>query len=127
MNLLTYFHLYTDAEGETHFSEKPFEFEYRQDIEGRAGITVNELQGVKGAAIYRLKKGVVEDWHTAPRKQFGFVIQGMADITVSDGQVLRLEPGRVILIDDTTGKGHITAGVGDEDHIILMVPVSEDF
>ena len=123
MSILSYFHLYTDADGESHFAEKPFDFEYRGDIEGRGGITVNELKGVKGAAIYRLKKGTVEDWHTAPRKQFGFVIQGEADITASDGQVIRLAPGRVILIDDTTGKGHITAGVGDADHIVLMVPV----
>ena len=126
MSILSYIHLYTDADGETHFAEKPFDFEYRGDIEGRGGITVNELKGVKGAAIYRLKKGVIEDWHTAPRKQFGFVIQGLADITVSDGQVVRLHPGVVILIDDTTGKGHITASAGDEDHLILMVPVTDD-
>lgn len=122
---LTFQHLYTDADGETHFAEKDFAFEYRQDIEGRGGITVSELRGVTGAAIYRLKQGTVEDWHTAPRKQFGFVIQGQADITASDGQVLRLAPGSIILIDDTTGKGHITAGVGDEDHVVLMVPVGE--
>jgi len=126
MNKLSYTHLYTDADGETHFIEKQFEFEQREDIEARGGIMVSELKGVKGASIYRLKKGVVEDWHTAPRKQFGFVIQGESDITASDGQVLRLAPGNIILIDDTSGKGHITASAGDEDHVVLMVPVTDD-
>lgn len=122
-NELVFQHLYTGVDGETHFAERQFAFEHRQDIEGRGGITISELKEVKGAAIYRLKQGMVEDWHTAPRKQFGFVIQGQADITASDGQVLRLAPGSIILIDDVTGKGHITASVGEDDHIVLMVPV----
>ena len=124
MATLTYHHLYTDNQGETHFAVKELEFEARQDIEGRESITVSELKNVKGAVIYKLAGRAIEDWHTAPRRQFGFVIQGQADITASDGEVLRLSPGSVILLDDTTGKGHITAGVGDEDHIVLMVPVS---
>ena len=121
---LTYFHLYTDADGETHFSEREFSFSVRPEIESHGSISVSVLDGVTGAMMYRISPGVVEDWHTAPRRQFNFVVQGQADITASDGQVLRLHPGSVLLIDDTTGKGHITANTGEVDHIALMIPVA---
>lgn len=120
---LKYYHLYTDEDGESHFQELDFKFQSLPNIEDHASIMVSVLQNVKGAMMYRMKPGIVEDWHTAPRKQFNFVVQGQADITASDGQVMRLTPGTVLLIDDTTGKGHITASVGDEDHIALMIPV----
>ena len=123
-NNLTYLHLYTDAAGETHFAEKEFVFTRLDHVENRESITVHEITGVQRAILYKLAKGAVEDWHTAPRKQLGCVIQGTADITASDGEVRRLRPGSVILIDDTTGKGHITKHVGDEDHIAMMIPVT---
>ena len=123
-NNLTYLHLYTDAAGGTHFAEKEFEFKRLDHVENRDSITVHEITGVQRAILYKLAKGAVEDWHTAPRKQLGCVIQGMADITASDGEVRRLKPGSIILIDDTIGKGHITKHVGDEDHIAMMIPVT---
>ena len=120
---LKYHHLYTDDAGESHFRELEFDFRSLPEIENRDSITVSVLKNVTGAMMYRIKPGVVENWHTAPRKQFNFVVQGHADITASDGQVLRLSPGMVLLIDDTTGKGHITSCVGEQDHIALMIPV----
>ena len=121
---LTYLHLYTDATGETHFAERAFDFEHLPHVEDRDSIMACEVPGVQRAILYKLTRGAVEDWHTAPRKQFGCVIQGMADITASDGEIRRLRPGSIILIDDTTGKGHITRHVGAEDHIAMMIAVS---
>ncbi len=44
-------------------------------------------------------------------------------MTAGDGEVRRFGPGRIILMDDLTGKGHITRAVGDVDHIALTIPV----
>ena len=123
-NTLTYLHLYTDGAGETHFAEKEFEFKHLPHVENRDSIMTHEISGVQRAILYKLTSGAVEDWHTAPRKQLACVIQGMADITASDGEVRRLRPGSIVLIDDTTGKGHITTHVGDEDHIAMMIPIT---
>lgn len=123
---LTYTHLYTDAEGESHFQEKQFEFHPLDDASWGESLTFKKLQGVKGASLAKLKKGAEEDWHTAPRKQFIIVIQGAVEITASDGKIVRLVPGSVMLVDDTTGKGHTTKDVGDEEHIALMLPLVEE-
>ena len=97
---LSYLHLYTDADGMTHFRDERFEFH-----------------------SVRLKQGVVEDWHNAPRTQFAIVVQGEVELTAGDGEVRRLTTGMVALLDDTKGKGHKTAALGAEDHIALMIPV----
>ena len=59
---LTYTRLYTDAEGETHFEDKAFEFE---SPERRDALSVHALKGAEGATLLKLKQGAVEDWYTA--------------------------------------------------------------
>ena len=34
-------------------------------------------------------------------------------------------PGHINLIEDTTGKGHITRNFGPEDRIVLTIPLAE--
>jgi hypothetical protein len=36
---------------------------------------------------------------------------------------MRLEPGRIVLAEDLTGKGHITRTLGKEDWAFLLVPL----
>jgi hypothetical protein len=31
----------------------------------------------------------------------------------------------IMLMDDTSGKGHITRAIGPEDHVAIVVPVDE--
>ena len=117
---LKYTRLYADAEGESHFEDRSFDFE---SSERRAALSVHPLAAVEGATLLKLRKGAVEDWHTAPRRQFLIIIQGATEVTASDGEMRRFTPGTIALMDDTTGKGHITRNDGDEDHIALAVPV----
>jgi quercetin dioxygenase-like cupin family protein len=46
--------------------------------------------------------------HNPPERLFGIVLSGFMEIETSDGAVYRLKPGRVVLVEDTHGKGHIT-------------------
>lgn len=121
---LPYIHLYTDPGGMTHFRDEIFEFHAVNQPGSPADMSYHELAGAGSATLVRLKKGVVEDWHTAPRTQFAVVVQGVVQLTAGDGEVRRLTTGMMALLDDTTGKGHITAALGDEDHIALMIPVN---
>ena len=63
------------------------------------------------------------DWHPAPRRQFVITLAGEAEIEASDGEVRHIGPGTVMLAEDTTGKGHITRGVGEAERISLFVPL----
>jgi quercetin dioxygenase-like cupin family protein len=119
---LTYLHVYADAAGASHFREEHFNFSRGRD--GDNSIHVMEAKG--GATLLRLKAGAVEDWHNAPRAWFLIVLQGASEVTTSDGQKRRFGPGSVVLLDDTTGKGHRTRAIGKVDHIAAVIPVADD-
>jgi quercetin dioxygenase-like cupin family protein len=116
---LTYVHVYTDGAGASHFREEHFEFSRGRD----AASSIHVLEAKGGATLLRLKAGSVEDWHNAPRAWYLIVLQGMSEVTTSDGQVRQFGPGSVVLLDDTTGKGHQTRAVGTIDHIAAVIPI----
>jgi hypothetical protein len=52
-------------------------------------------------------------------------LRGIAEITAGDGEKRRILPGQFMLLEDTTGKGHITHAVGNEDHVALAFPLPD--
>lgn len=58
--------------------------------------------------------GMFLDWHPAPRRQFVFIISGHLEIGFEDGSTKTFGPGDIRLVEDTTGRGHTTAVVGDQ-------------
>jgi hypothetical protein len=118
---LTYTHVYADSAGMSHFREESFDF--RSNRPG--GPLSHTLATGPGAMLLRLKPGAVEDWHNAPRPWYLIVVQGMSEVTTSDGEKRRFGLGSIVLLDDTTGKGHQTRTVGTVDHIAAVVPIAD--
>lgn len=119
----TYVHLYSDANGVSHFRDETVKLESTPGPHGDDGaLSTYTLRGTQGAQFLALKHGAREDWHTAPRRMFLIVLQGTAQVTASDGEVRRFGPGSMLLMDDAKGKGHITEAVGNVDHVTLTIP-----
>jgi hypothetical protein len=127
-------HLWADANGVSHFRDEKLSFEAATPENPTAGTSSHTnpdpealvslpLRGATGATFLYLKRAAVEDWHKAPRRMYLIAVQGMSEVTAGDGQVRRFGPGSIMLMDDLTGKGHITRAVGDVDHIALTIPV----
>ena len=51
------------------------------------------------------------DWHPAPRRQYIVLLDGEIEITVGGGETRRFRGGDVLLVEDTTGRGHRTRAV----------------
>jgi hypothetical protein len=69
----------------------------------------------------RLAPGFFEDWHNADLRRSGISTSGRAEIEVAAGEKLSLEPGRIYLAADLTGKGHTCRVVGANDWVALFV------
>ena len=98
------------------------------EVELSAGGTGSDLSAIipaTGVIFRRSPADQYIDWHPAPRRQFVITLSGEAEVEASDGEVRRITPGTVMLADDTTGKGHITRGVGTEERLSLFVPLAE--
>lgn len=71
-----------------------------------------------------------EEWqkntHPAPRRQYVVTTQGKLRFKVSDGSTFILEPGIILLAEDTKGEGHSWQMVDSEKWERLYIPISED-
>jgi len=134
--VLSFTHLWADAKGVSHFRDEKLNFEAATPQNPTAGTTSQTnpdpealvalpLRGATGATFLYLKRAAVEDWHKAPRRMYLIAVQGMSEVTAGDGEVRRFGLGSIILMDDLTGKGHITRAVGNVDHIALTIPVPD--
>ena len=64
-------------------------------------------------------------WHTGPARQFVITLAGNSEVEVSGGVHIVAGPGHINLIEDTTGKGHITRNFGPEARIALTIPLPD--
>src|ERR1700674_1407652 len=111
--------LFTGPDGQTHAEEIEAKFA------PGGGNDVYKLMANSGAELHRAPPGRVADWHTAPRRQYVITLSGHAELEVAGGKKISLGPGSIDLVEDTTGKGHITRTVGTEDRVTIQIPVSD--
>jgi hypothetical protein len=111
--------LFTGPDGQTHAEEVEAKFS------GGGGNDVYKLMANSGAELRRAPPGRVADWHVAPRRQYVITLSGHAELEVAGGKKIELGPGSIDLVEDTTGKGHITKVVGNEDRVTIQIPVAD--
>ena len=61
--------------------------------------------------------------HRAPRRQYVISLAGGISITASDGETRHIGAGEIVLVEDTTGKGHITKSSGAKPRHTIFVPI----
>lgn len=105
--------IYTGADGLSH----------AEQVEMKAVNGVTELMKATGAQFSSRPAGPAGDWHTGPARQFVITLSGRAELTVGEGQKVPIGPGNINLIEDTTGKGHITHNL--EDRIVVTIPLTD--
>ena len=111
--------IYTGPDGLAHAEEVEIK------LGGDPLNEASEMFKVTGAEIHRAPAGKVNDWHTAPRRQLLIALSGRGEIEVAGGKKFPVEPGHMELVEDTTGKGHITRVVGSEDRVTMWLPLAE--
>lgn len=110
--------IYVDAKGETHFRD--IEIEWVEEKEFSKYSKRLPATGI----IFRETSGDYDlDWHPAPRRQYIINLDGAVQITASDGESRIIKAGEVILVEDITGKGHLSKSVGGKMRRSIFVPI----
>jgi hypothetical protein len=68
----------------------------------------------------------VFDLHTAPERQLAVSLNGTVEYETSYGEVRRFAAGDIVLVADTTGRGHITR-FADGQQRFFHIPVPDDW
>jgi len=110
--------LYVDADGETHFRDIEVEW-----VQENRGGKFSQLFPASGVIFREVQPTYDLDWHNAPRRQYIINLDAGVQITVSDGESRTIGAGEVILVEDTTGKGHLSKAVDGKLRHCIFVPV----
>ncbi len=110
--------LYVDKNGESHFRD--LEIEYAETT--RAGRVTKRLPA-SGIIFREVQPDYDLDWHPAPRRQYIINLDAGVQITASDGESRKIGAGEVILVEDITGKGHLSKAVDSKIRNCIFVPI----
>ena len=112
---ITFTRIYAGPDGQSHAEEVEMKLTDRGIAEFAAGAAQFSSRPAGPPNL---------NWHTGPRRQFVITLSGRAELEVSDGRKVLAGPGHINLIEDTTGKGHLTRNI--EDRIVLTIPLADE-
>jgi quercetin dioxygenase-like cupin family protein len=86
------YRLYTDTDGHSYFKT--------------GNVSEAVITRAESIRFQESPPGSVYDWHPAPTMQFVINLRGTLEFTTFKGETFTLNPGEVLIAQDTTGSGH---------------------
>ena len=123
---MRYTRLWTDHAGESHLEDLVPAYQETENY--AAGVpTVGTTERLEAGVTHlvRFPAGWVGDWHPTPARQFWALLHGRMGAEVSDGVEIASGPGDCGVLEDTTGRGHKSWVIGNEDAVVVMVTLPE--
>ena len=93
--------VYSDSNGDSHFEDTEIPLEEAGSI-GR----LSDVIPANGIIFREVDPNYDWSFHTAPQKQYIVLVDGQIEIETSLGVKRTFKAGEVLLVEDTTGKGH---------------------
>lgn len=118
---ITHTRLYATPDGESHFDEVGAELAAVDFAPPAPPMDVSALRAASGVRFLSAPPGWAGEPHPSPRRQLFVGVSGAIEATASDGQVRTFGAGDVLLMEDTTGRGHASRVVGPEPMLGVMV------
>ena len=98
--------LYNDSNGDSHFED----IEIPLNESGSVG-RLSQVLPANGVVFREVEPSYDWNFHTAPQKQYIVLLDGEIEIETSLGEKRNFKAGDVLLVEDTTGKGHKTRNI----------------
>ena len=110
--------LYCDANGESHWRDVDIAWQN----EGPEGKT-SALHIAHGIIFRQTQAEHDRPWHPAPRRQYIINLDAGVELTASDGESRKIGAGEIILVEDTTGRGHLSKSINNQMRHSIFVPI----
>lgn len=108
--------IYADLHGESHFEDISIPLEDA----GPIGF-LSAAQPVGTILFRKVIEQYDYDFHNAPARQYIALMDGEIEIETSSGEIRRFVPGDVLLVEDTTGKGHRSRNITEAIRSSLFI------
>ena len=117
----SYVRLFTDDQGETHFEEIQSTLARVDFAYGMPPVFVSEEIAAQASSFFGAPTGWESDWHPSSGRHLFAVLTGTWEVTASNGETRTFSKGDVLLVEDTTGKGHTSRVIGVEESLALLI------
>jgi len=121
MNFIEYLRILSDSEGCSHFETIKIILESNNYAPPAPPLNTSSPESVDKIVFLELPVGWHGDWHPTPVRQWLTLMTGECEFEAGDGERCRRKAGDLVMLDDTTGKGHRTRVVGSEPVRITAV------
>ena len=118
---VTYTSVYADGNGESHFKDVEVELQEINFAPPAKPLNVSSFNSATECGFVSAPSEWYGERHPAPQRQFVFCLAGQVELGDSDGEVRTFGPGDILLLEDTTGKGHVTRVLGSADYLTAVV------
>lgn len=108
--------IFSDEKGESHFED----LEIPLVDQGEIGFLSENFE-VKKLQFRKVSADYDYDFHHAPQKQFIVLLDGGVEIQTSLGEIRQFQTGEILLVEDTTGKGHKTKNLEKQERTSLFI------
>ena len=95
--------MYADENGDSHFEDVQKPLHSAGDI----GF-LSDAEAADKVIFRKVIPSYDYDFHTAPARQYIVLLNGEIEIETSLGEKRQIKAGNILLVEDTTGKGHRT-------------------
>jgi len=123
---MNYTRIYCNADGESHFGDVSVNIAPVDFAPPALPLNMATPLEAERMILCVIPAAWIGDWHPTPRRQFYIQLSGELEVTVSDGEVRRFSAGSLVLLEDTTGKGHLTRVVGSTkvEAVFVQLPAT---
>ena len=122
---MTYTRLYSDEQGESHFEDIEIDLTLTDYAPPAPPLELSSFTPATQFGFMNAPAGWSSDWHPTSARNIFFVLSGEWEVAASDGESRRFPAGFVLLVEDTTGKGHSSRVVSETDSLAAMVQLGD--
>lgn len=113
MSEIGYLRIFADGNGCSHFEKQSVALAVRDYAPPAPPLNTSESVSADKTLFLELPVGWYGDWHPTPVRQWLIIMTGKCEFEAGDGERIVCRAGDVVLLDDTTGRGHQTKVIGD--------------
>lgn len=113
MSHIEYLRIFADSDGCSHFEIKNIGLDSKDYAPPAPPLNTSAAESVERSVFLELPVGWYGDWHPTPARQWLILMSGECEFEAGDGERLIRKAGDVVLLDDTSGKGHQTKVLGN--------------
>ncbi len=110
--------IFSDEKGESHFEDIEISLKQAGDIG-----SLSEAIPAKSIIFREVLPSYDYDFHNAPQRQYIILLDGEIEIETSLGEKRIFGAGKILLVEDTTGKGHRTRNIKSEPRRSIFITI----